>query len=345
MGLLAGRGLPSYIPSSLFAQALMDRVLRGPPSGPVGPSAERASAGVSPPAPRPVQQQQPDPKQPDPSLNQPPAPVMSVDELRRTAELIENPQVRRALLSAIDMAQGNLDEVRANIENWYNGTMDRVSGWYKRRTQTILFLIGLAVAAALNVDAITIARRLSDDRTLRQAILVQAEQLVAGQSAAGPQPAANAEPAGDGRTARDGRAADETPLESLRRRPYEQLRADLQALGFPIGWYSSGNPLQDWSAFRLAPGPQACGRPPTNPTDPGGTAVVAPCPNYRSLSLAEFVTIGLGWLITALAIMLGAPFWFDVLNKFTVIRSTVKPHEKSLAEGSEDRQGGSAQPR
>ena len=27
--------------------------------------------------------------------------------------------------------------------------------------------------------------------------------------------------------------------------------------------------------------------------------------------------------------MLGAPFWFDVLNRLMVIRSTVKPKEKS----------------
>ncbi|MGV3618702.1 MAG: hypothetical protein ACO1SV_25550 [Fimbriimonas sp.] len=44
-----------------------------------------------------------------------------------------------------------------------------------------------------------------------------------------------------------------------------------------------------------------------------------------------------GWLITAFAASLGAPFWFDVLNKVMVIRSTVKPHEKSPEEGSEDR--------
>src|SRR5207248_6522551 len=32
-----------------------------------------------------------------------------------------------------------------------------------------------------------------------------------------------------------------------------------------------------------------------------------------------------GWLMTGLAVSLGAPFWFDVLNKIMVIRSTVKP--------------------
>jgi len=42
--------------------------------------------------------------------------------------------------------------------------------------------------------------------------------------------------------------------------------------------------------------------------------------------------------MTAFAATLGAPFWFDVLNKVMVIRSTVKPHEKSPEEASEDRQ-------
>jgi len=45
-----------------------------------------------------------------------------------------------------------------------------------------------------------------------------------------------------------------------------------------------------------------------------------------------------GWLITAFAISFGAPFWFDMLNKMMVIRSTVKPHEKSPEERSDDRQ-------
>lgn len=44
----------------------------------------------------------------------------------------------------------------------------------------------------------------------------------------------------------------------------------------------------------------------------------------------------LGWLITAVAISLGAPFWFDMLNKIMVVRSTVKPREKSKEEASKD---------
>jgi hypothetical protein len=42
----------------------------------------------------------------------------------------------------------------------------------------------------------------------------------------------------------------------------------------------------------------------------------------------------LGWILTAVAISLGAPFWFDALNRIMVIRSTVKPTEKSKDEAS-----------
>jgi hypothetical protein len=55
-----------------------------------------------------------------------------------------------------------------------------------------------------------------------------------------------------------------------------------------------------------------------------------------SWSLYQLDLHWLGWLITGLAISLGAPFWFDLLNKFIVVRSTVKPQEKSLTEPSKN---------
>jgi hypothetical protein len=61
---------------------------------------------------------------------------------------------------------------------------------------------------------------------------------------------------------------------------------------------------------------------------------------------AAWINRVLGWLLTAVAATLGTPFWFDVLNKVMVIRSTVKPREKSPEEFSEDRQStrGPAEP-
>jgi hypothetical protein len=52
----------------------------------------------------------------------------------------------------------------------------------------------------------------------------------------------------------------------------------------------------------------------------------------------ELLLLLAGLVMVGFAGMLGAPFWFDVLDKIMVIRSTVKPHEKSPEEASEDRQ-------
>ena len=43
-----------------------------------------------------------------------------------------------------------------------------------------------------------------------------------------------------------------------------------------------------------------------------------------------------GLALDSVAISLGAPFWFDLSNKFIVVRSTVKPNKKSPAEESKD---------
>jgi hypothetical protein len=56
-----------------------------------------------------------------------------------------------------------------------------------------------------------------------------------------------------------------------------------------------------------------------------------------SANLLKILQVLAGWLITAAAISLGAPFWFDTLNKFMVVRSTVKPQEKSQIEPSKDK--------
>jgi hypothetical protein len=58
------------------------------------------------------------------------------------------------------------------------------------------------------------------------------------------------------------------------------------------------------------------------------------------------LTSPIGWLITALAVSLGAPFWFDLLSKFVTLRSSVKP-KSATADGSDSAAGpppGTTQP-
>jgi hypothetical protein len=65
--------------------------------------------------------------------------------------------VRQRVEPVIDHANASLDEVRTHLEAWFDDAMDRASGGYKRYTQRILLLLGLAVAAATNADTIAIA--------------------------------------------------------------------------------------------------------------------------------------------------------------------------------------------
>lgn len=205
--------------------------------------------------------------------------------------------VERVVLTTLSSAKSDLDAVRTALEDWYDGTMDRVSGWYTRRTGKILFALGLLAAILLNVDAITVVERLTRDKTLRAAMVAQAEKVI---------PANPTQPEA-------GTAAGS----------FAKLTSDFQQIGFPIGWVSHDGALR--------PGPQLC-RPalPSKAEDLPGTTCDATGLNI--------VPIFFGWVITALAIMLGAPFWFDVLNKFMIIRSTIKPKEKSADEASVDRQ-------
>ena len=245
--------LPSYIPSRTFALALMDIAL--PPRADQ-PGGAAGAAGVAPAA----------------EGGGAPHPVAA---LRVAVAQIDNAQVRGALLPLIDAAGADAVRVRENIEGWYNTSMDRVSGWYKRRTHIIVFVIGLVIAAALNVDTISITRRLGADEKLRSAMVDAAAATVK----------ENPIGADSGKT------------------PEQKVEAQLKELnaiaGLPIGWSSGAPPL----------------------SADGATQVLQALP---------------GWLITAFAVSLGAPFWFDLLNKFMVVRSTVKPHEKSPEEKSND---------
>jgi hypothetical protein len=80
----------------------------------------------------------------------------------------------------------------------------------------------------------------------------------------------------------------------------------LQSLALPIGWHASTFPV---GAF-----------------------------GSKSATAATVLQLVVGWTLTALAISLGAPFWFELLNRFMVIRSTVKPKEKSGPEKPKDPQ-------
>lgn len=75
-------------------------------------------------------------------------------------------------------AQNDIDKFRAGLENWFNETMGAVSEWYKKQSQTLLFVIGLVIAVTFNVDAIAICKILSRDKTAREQIVQLASRTL-----------------------------------------------------------------------------------------------------------------------------------------------------------------------
>lgn len=258
------QNLPTYIPSANFAVAVLSAMV------PAGTAATDTKG------------------------------VLSVASLRETAAKIEgNDQLRTMLLTALDGAQGDINSARKNLETWYNASMDRVSGIYKRRTQWITFGLGLFAAVAFNIDAIRVANHLATDKTYREAIVEDAATFLKAPGT-------------------DGQAADSATLKQR----LDTVREQVEQSGFAIGWTCTPVTLCQ-NADRVAEDPK------TSLDDLRKASVGVNRP-FNGLG-----TFG-GWLVTALAVSLGAPFWFDVLNKFMVVRSTVKPAEKSGQEASKD---------
>ena len=214
--------------------------------------------------------------------------------------------------------------LRQSVEVWFNDSMERMSGWYKRRTQVISVLCAIVVTIGTNADTLTIAGALWRDPTMRQAVVAQAQRYVAEQ----PRPDAQGQGQAQGQAAAPG--VPEPPALP----PFEQAQidfdaasnrldaslADLNAMQLPIGWRDRPDAAENASIsrFRIV-------RDDATEAWPG----VIWNADDRARWLAALDAHTLGWLITILAISLGAPFWFDVLNKIVSIRSVGKAPEEA----------------
>jgi hypothetical protein len=275
--------------------------------------------------------------------------VLKIDALRKdvVAALEKEPEdrVAQALLHAIDAADGELDRVEKELAAWYDSVMDRVSGWYKRHTQNVLFWSALAIAVLLNVNSVTIAQALYSDDALQARTVALASRLQASeadraadpgtpaaqkaksetppkQEAGGCAPDCASEPSPDTASAPCGASSDAATFNDCVREWDSLLRSS----GLPIGWNELGRARA--MSFLGCPSLKQC--------------AMATSPGAALASLYGILLLVVGYVATAAALTLGAPFWFDVLNKIMVIRSTVKPREKSREEGSEDRKASAA---
>ncbi|MES2724466.1 MAG: hypothetical protein V4656_15040, partial [Pseudomonadota bacterium] len=229
-------------------------------------------------------------------------------QVEQSIDALPPGKLREALVTAANEAEGDWDTFKAGVERWYDAAMDRLSGQYKRYAQLVTFLIGLVLAVCFNVNSVTMATRLYQDRELRETMVRQAQTYVDEDAKAKAAAAAEA-PAADGAPAPD-------PLLDAKHKQaaFEKARNDLLA-NAPVGWAPD---LAKARADFAAAKPQV---------QPGWW-------DWTVWFLLQVPASLPGWLITALAGMLGAPFWFDLLNKLVNVRNTgPKPESRTDTQG------------
>jgi len=189
---------------------------------------------------------------------------------------------------------------RGNLEGWFNNSMDRVSGVFKRYNQLLALILGLIFSLFLNVDSISVAQYLWREPSVRQILVQQASNYT-------PPP--------------EGQAA-QNPQETV-----QQFTQQFGGLNLPLGWDIS---VYEQSAVynsecQLFPhGSQYFGIPVFR------TNICLTQPQSEQSTNILLKLFGI--LITAGATAQGAPFWFDMLKRLVNLRGTgPNPAEKEAS--------------
>jgi hypothetical protein len=232
---------------------------------------------------------QPDRKKRDPSYIAPQSFALALRDVVKAPAEGEKPAVRvdekerpvtDALSTQLRVLPGGdtLPEI-PELEKWFDESMDRVSGWYRRKSQLVTIAIAAALVLVLNISTLRIAEQLSAEPKVLTNVVAKAE--------------AAAKEAGRGEGQTGGSEESTTDM----RKAGEEAEAavqDLAALSLPVFWTEETN---------------------------------------RPSSGDDWLIAVAGWLISIAAISLGAPFWFDALNKLSNLRMAGKrPEEKAAAE-------------
>ena len=239
--LYQGTRKPSFIPSHTFAQAFLDGI---------APGKDDAKATMS-------------------------------NILTAINGLPDDSELRRILLIFLRQSGDDFTKFQSNIETWFDDSMTRVSGWYKRQSQMIILFLAFLITAITNADTFQIVTQLSADPALRATVVSQAKEFASQHGNAVSQSPKTVEGSSSS-TVKGGDDAPVQPQSATKDNQQEASKKTLQSLqqtGIHFGWETMPEKL-------------------------------------------EWVNKIIGLLLTSIVVSLGAPFWFDVLDKVIKIRSS-----------------------
>jgi hypothetical protein len=227
-----------------------------------------------------------------------------VKKLQATIHDMNDGKLKQYLTDLLSEADNDLAKFRKALEDWYNEMMDRASGWYKRHVHNILLVLGFLIASFFNGDTITIYEKMSGVQAgsaQEEQLLALAQDYVDGQFEDYFQAIEKNRAVLDTFNKQPDSLRDVAAVitqDSILRSYADSMAIDLTGVNSPLGL---GWTTQEWDTLK-AGGIQGW--------------------------LLKFI----GIFITTLAISLGAPFWFDLLQSAINIRNAgklnVAPKEK-----------------
>ncbi len=247
------------------------------------------------------------------------------------SSLSDDNAIKKALLPLLETVGTSVDKAIENMEKWYDESMERVTGWYKRYSQTFALILAFVVALMLNADTFQIGKAIYRDQTLRTSLVAMAEEEIKQIPPTGTSPASGQEKPEKGK---QGTGVTSSPIASIDPKkekasaptaakqsgqseqtasvakppPSHEEDANLKkkvekanrifeqisSVNLPIGWRF---PDEGWQNIK------------------GFASLV-----WADLSLVKVF----GILLTALMVSLGSNFWFELLNKLINMRNAGK---------------------
>ncbi|MBO0356838.1 hypothetical protein J0X19_02675 [Hymenobacter sp. BT186] len=329
-------GWPAYISETLFAQTIIGWVSGlAPAATPPLPSIKQFEAGLA---------------------------LMAPSTFKGLLEML---YLNATATSAAISPTGSLTPeeqskaLQTNLEGWFHDFGERMTGWYKRDNRKYLFMAGLVVALLADVDTVRLSRFLADSNHAE----ARAELVTAGVAAThGTAPPDIIYNPTDSIKAQQYQQQRQKTWDTLLLAANTELRNTLAAVpkvGLPLG-------LLRWTDHTIDTVYKAAARDTTTMKtavtvngQPTYRRVAARAPAQDSVATYQWAAsaddygmpkyaqrwtldpitgkvghpvnwswllpIG-GWLLTAFAMMLGAPFWFETLIKFINVRNVgIKP--------------------
>lgn len=216
----------------------------------------------------------------------------------------------KAMMTSLVRYDDSIEKVSASIAAWYESYMDRTTGWFKWKMKRIVLYLAIPVTLLFNIDTVHVFKTLWNNNEVRAVLVSGAEKAV--------QESRPVLPPGiydTVATSQDSLYMDY--LKSLQQ-SLDTISGFLTAYNIPFGWPSKA--ALGEKCVKPAP-PE--GLSDTREKGPGFWCYLKAL--LRSITFVQVV----GWLLTIMALSLGAPFWFDVMKKFVNIRNTgIKPEEK-----------------